>query len=88
MEEKTKKLILWFDECSIEDVPLVGGKNASLGEMIQKTGVPIPYGFALTSYAYRHFIKENNLEDFIKETLKDLKSGDTIALEEKGLKIR
>ena len=88
MEDKAKKLILWFDDCSIEDVPLVGGKNASLGEMIQKTGVPIPYGFALTSYAYRQFIKENNLIDFIRETLKDLKSGDTLALEEKGLKIR
>ncbi|NHI93185.1 MAG: phosphoenolpyruvate synthase [Candidatus Lokiarchaeota archaeon] len=88
MVDKKDKFILWFDECSIEDVPLVGGKNASLGEMIQKTGVPIPYGFALTSYAYRHFIRENKLENFIRETLKDLKSGDTIALEEKGLKIR
>ncbi|MHA1895092.1 MAG: phosphoenolpyruvate synthase [Candidatus Helarchaeota archaeon] len=88
MDDKSKKLILWFDECSIEDVPLVGGKNASLGEMIQKTGVPIPYGFALTSHAYRYFITSNNLETIIKETLKDLKSGDTLALEEKGLQIR
>ncbi len=88
MSEKATKLILWFDECTIEDVPLVGGKNASLGEMIQKTGVPIPYGFALTSYAYRFFIRESNLENLIRDTLKDLKSGETIALEEKGLKIR
>jgi len=88
MTDKAEKLILWFDECTIEDVPLVGGKNASLGEMIQKTGVPIPYGFALTSYAYQYFIKESDLEDLIRDALKDLKSGDTMALQEKGLKIR
>ena len=65
-KDKTQKFILWFDETGIEDVPLVGGKNASLGEMIQKTGVPVPYGFSLTAYAYRHFIKFNNLENFLR----------------------
>ncbi|MHA1649905.1 MAG: PEP/pyruvate-binding domain-containing protein, partial [Candidatus Helarchaeota archaeon] len=68
-EDKSKKLILWFEECGIEDVPLVGGKNASLGEMIQKTKVPVPTGFALTAEAYRYFIKENNLKQFIRDTL-------------------
>ena len=68
-KDKEKALILWFEECGIEDVPLVGGKNASLGEMIEKTKVPVPTGFALTAEAYRYFIRENNLEKFITEKL-------------------
>jgi len=54
--DKDKELILWFDEIGIDDVPLVGGKNASLGEMYQKLtdkGVNIPGGFAITAYALR-----------------------------------
>ncbi|MHA1386182.1 MAG: phosphoenolpyruvate synthase [Candidatus Helarchaeota archaeon] len=86
--EKTEKFILWFDETGIEDVPLVGGKNASLGEMIQKTGVPVPYGFSITAHAYRHFVKENNLQQFLKDTLAGLESGDTKSLAERGSKIR
>ena len=45
--------ILWFDDISIDDVPLVGGKNASLGEMyrhLTSKGVNIPHGFAITAY--------------------------------------
>ncbi|NVM01389.1 MAG: phosphoenolpyruvate synthase [Candidatus Helarchaeota archaeon] len=87
-KDKTQKFILWFDETGIEDVPLVGGKNASLGEMIQKTGVPVPYGFSLTAYAYRHFVKANNLEIFLKETLAGLEPGDTRGLADRGSKIR
>lgn len=87
-KKKEDRFILWFDECGIEDVPLVGGKNASLGEMIQKTGVPVPFGFAITSYAYRHFIRENQLENFLQETLKDLKPGDIAGLQERGKKVR
>ena len=51
---KDRAFVLWFDELGIEDVPLVGGKNASLGEMYQnltKKGVKIPNGFAVTAYA-------------------------------------
>ncbi|MHA1380021.1 MAG: phosphoenolpyruvate synthase [Candidatus Helarchaeota archaeon] len=87
-KDKSQKYILWFDETGIEDVPLVGGKNASLGEMIQKTGVPVPYGFSLTAHAYRHFIKANNLEQFLRDTLEGLKPGDTKSLAERGSKIR
>lgn len=82
------KLVLWFEECGIEDVPLVGGKNASLGEMIQKTKVPVPTGFALTADAYRYFIKENNLDQFIRDTLSDLNTHDMKNLAERGEKIR
>jgi pyruvate,water dikinase len=59
---KEQSLILWFEEVGIEDIPLVGGKNASLGEMIQQLkpkGVNVPTGFAITAYAYRYFIRES-----------------------------
>ena len=49
--EKSQKNILWFNEVGFVDVPLVGGKNGSLGEMfsqLTQKGVPVPYGFALT----------------------------------------
>ena len=73
-------LILWFNEIGIEDVPLVGGKNASLGEMYQQLipkGVNIPDGFAITAYAYQHLIKSAGIEDdFVLETFFDLLVGE------------
>jgi len=57
--------LLWFEECGIADVPIVGGKNASLGEMIRHLvpkGIRIPNGFATTSYAYRSFLKFSGLD--------------------------
>ncbi len=57
---KESKNILWFNELGIKDVPYVGGKNASLGEMyrnLKKKGVPVPNGFAVTAEAYRYFFK-------------------------------
>jgi pyruvate, water dikinase len=56
---RSQVFILWFDEVNINDIPLVGGKNASLGEMIQHLapkGVKVPNGFATTAAAYRYFI--------------------------------
>ena len=70
--DKDSKFVLWFDEVGIGDVPLVGGKNASLGEMYQalsKKGVTIPNGFAVTAYAYRYFLEEEHLEDELKSIL-------------------
>ncbi|MBU0975816.1 hypothetical protein KJ918_03380, partial [Patescibacteria group bacterium] len=61
---RSKKFILWFDELTNKDVPYVGGKNASLGEMIQylgAKGVLIPSGFAITASAYDAHIQKNNL---------------------------
>jgi pyruvate, water dikinase len=58
-------LVLWFKDCGIADVPRVGGKNASLGEMIQHLepeGVRIPNGFATTAHAYQRFLKSNGLD--------------------------
>ena len=53
--------IKWFADITIDDVPLVGGKNASLGEMVRELagkGVKVPDGFAITAEAFRHFIRE------------------------------
>ncbi len=61
--DKNKKLILWFNEINIGDVGLVGGKNASLGEMYQNLAsknIPVPNGFAITAYAFRQFLKFNS----------------------------
>ena len=81
----TSKLLLWFNEISKEDVPLVGGKSASLGEMSSKTKVPVPYGFALTADAYRLFIRENGIENKIADALKPLiDSNDTVMLQKVG----
>lgn len=68
--DKATKLILWFEELTKDDVPLVGGKNANLGEMI-KAGIPVPPGYAVTAYAYKKFIEETGIKDKIYEILKE-----------------
>ncbi len=90
-KKQEKKFILWFNEIGLEDVPLVGGKNASLGEMYQRLhtkGINIPNGFAITSYAYRHFLKEAGIERYIEEILHDLDTHDMANLMIKGRKVR
>ena len=70
--DKSKKFVLWFNELSIEDVPLVGGKNASLGEMYRNLsgkGVKIPNGFAVTAYAYDYLLEKAKIKDEIKKVL-------------------
>ena len=84
-------LIKWFEEITIDDIPLVGGKNASLGEMARELadkGVRVPPGFAITARAYRHFLRENKLQEFIHDTLADLDTRDTANLSERGLAVR
>jgi len=91
MESSSKQdaLMLWFDEIGKEDVPLVGGKSASLGEMTSKTKVPIPYGFALTAEAYRLFLRKNGLDRKIADALKLLRDpNDTVTLQKVGAQIR
>ncbi len=81
MNKKEQQFILWFDQISKEDIPLVGGKNANLGELyrhLTKTSSPlfpaeriqVPYGFAITAYAYRYFLEKNNLTTKIQDELK------------------
>jgi len=72
---KDERLLLWFDELEIADVPLVGGKNAALGEMYRTLvplGVRVPNGFAITALAYRHFFKETGLDKKVNEILHGL----------------
>ncbi len=79
----------WFDEIGKQDVALVGGKSASLGEMTSRTKIPIPYGFALTAEAYRLFLRENGLEDMMADALELLKDpNDTPTLQKVGAEIR
>lgn len=70
-----KDLIIHFNELRIGDVGKVGGKNASLGEMVQQLqplGIQIPNGFAVTADAFRFFLEENKLTPFISESLSEL----------------
>jgi len=88
---KERSLILWFDEVGISDIPLVGGKNASLGEMIQQLtpkGINVPTGFATTAYAYRYFIESAGLEAKLRELFADLDVEDVKNLRERGKKAR
>jgi pyruvate,water dikinase len=83
--------IRWFEEIGIEDVPLVGGKNASLGEMYRELasrGVKVPNGFAITADAYWTFLREAGLEATINEALKDLDTHDVANLRRRGSRIR
>lgn len=72
VRNKTKEFVLWFDDLGIEEVPLVGGKSASLGEMTSKTKVPVPFGFATTATAYWHFIDKAGVKDKIGAKLSEL----------------
>ncbi|MEH2006769.1 phosphoenolpyruvate synthase [Nostoc sp.] len=88
---KERSLILWFDEVGIADIPVVGGKNASLGEMIQQLtpkGINVPTGFATTAYAYRHFIQSAGLEAKLRQLFTDLDVEDVKNLQERGKKAR
>jgi len=87
----TSKYILWFNEVTNKDVGLVGGKNASLGEMYQKLkskGVNIPFGFAVTSFAYQYFLKSNNLIGKIQKELDGLDTNNLTNLQNKAKVIR
>jgi len=71
-QDKAKALVLWLDEVTIDDIPIAGGKNASLGEMIRNLtplGVKVPYGYVVTSNAYYYFIEYNNLREEIRKIL-------------------
>ncbi|RZB30208.1 MAG: pyruvate, water dikinase [Desulfobacteraceae bacterium Eth-SRB1] len=90
-EKHDKALILWFEGISIGDIPMVGGKNASLGEMYQKLtskGIAVPNGFAVTAYAYRYLLKAAGIEDAIKDALAGLDTHDMKNLQERGKKAR
>jgi len=88
---KKQAFILWFEDVNLKDVPLVGGKNAALGEMYQnltKQGIRVPNGFALTAYAYQYFLEEAGLKKEIREALKGLDTSNLRDLHQKGHAVR
>jgi len=88
---RNKRFILWFDEITIKDVPLVGGKNASLGEMYRELaskGVKVPNGFAITAYAYQYLIKKAGVQDDIERILAGLNTKNLTNLYSKGRQVR
>jgi pyruvate, water dikinase len=85
------KLVLWFNECGIADVPIVGGKNASLGEMVQHLapqGIRIPNGFATTAFAYRQFLAVTGLDQKLRELFVGLVIEDVEQVHQVGQRAR
>ena len=85
------RLVKWFEEVGARDVSLVGGKNASLGEMIKnlsKRGVSVPSGFAITAEAYKYVVEEAGISRKIRDALVGLDTHDIENLSETGEKIR
>ncbi len=83
--------VRWFDQIGIADLAQVGGKNASLGEMIRELvpkGVRIPNGFAVTADAFRHFLASNNLDSELRDILAELDTQDIGNLSRVGRKAR
>ena len=83
--------IHWFDQIGIDDVPLVGGKNASLGEMYRELapiGVKVPNGFAVTAQAYRYFLREAGLDQQIREIIEGLDTQNIANLRQRGKRVR
>jgi pyruvate,water dikinase len=83
--------IRWFAELGLGDIPLVGGKNASLGEMYRELaaqGVNVPNGFAITAEAYRYFLRDTQLDRQIRAILSDLNTHDIDNLRQRGRRIR
>ena len=86
-----KNYVAWFDGLRMGDVEQVGGKNASLGEMISQlagTGVRVPGGFATTAEAFRDFLRHNDLEARIEKALSSLDVDDVTALAKAGAEVR
>ncbi|WP_353259587.1 phosphoenolpyruvate synthase [Prochlorothrix hollandica] len=88
---KETSFVVWFDQVGIADIPYVGGKNASLGEMIRnlaQRGVNVPNGFATTAYAYRYFVEQAGLDAKLRQLFADLDVEDMVNLRERGRQAR
>ncbi|PIU33136.1 phosphoenolpyruvate synthase [Candidatus Shapirobacteria bacterium CG07_land_8_20_14_0_80_39_12] len=84
---KKEKNILWFQEVDKDDVSLVGGKGANLGEMA-KAGFPVPRGFIVTSKAYFDFLEENKLKSKVFQELKKINADDPQTINEASEKVK
>lgn len=86
-----QQYVLWYQELGMGDVNLVGGKNASLGEMISNlanAGVQVPGGFATTSHAFNEFLEQSGVNQKIYDILATLDVDDVNALAKVGAQIR
>ena len=86
----TQSSVLWFEDIGMGDVPRVGGKNASLGEMVRELGqrgVRVPRGFATTAAAYRQFLAANGIEAAMREQMRRFHASE-VSLQEAGSAIR
>lgn len=81
-------VVLWFEEIGREHAGVVGSKNAQLGEMRNRLGLPVPDGFAITASAYRRFLEENQLEQRIRESVSSVDLQDREALVRVSTEIR
>ncbi|GAP95168.1 phosphoenolpyruvate synthase [Leptolyngbya sp. NIES-2104] len=90
-DAKETEFVLWFEQVGIADISIVGGKNASLGEMIQQLtpkGVNVPTGFATTAYAFRYFMEKAGLEARLRRLFADLNVEDVNNLRDRGRQAR
>ncbi len=79
--------VRWFEECDLSSISKVGGKNASLGELL-KAGIPVPPGFAITTDAYWRFLREGRIEREILDLLKGINAEKVDMVEDVSSKIR
>jgi pyruvate,water dikinase len=86
MMEKGQKAVVWFDEVTKKDIPLVGGKGANLGEMTN-AGIPVPGGFIVTAAAYFDFIARSGIQNQIKALLEPVDIHDSRQLQETAIKV-
>jgi pyruvate,water dikinase len=89
--KKTNEQLLWFEEITLKDLPKVGGKNASLGEMIRhltNMGIKVPEGFAVTTKAFKEFVDNSALEGKINAALEGLDPDNPSDVAERGKKVR
>lgn len=84
---KDDKIILWFNEVRKEDIPLVGGKGANLGEMVHAQ-IPVPAGFIVSANAYFEFLKETKLEKEIRRLLESIDPDNTKELQRVATQIK
>ena len=87
MSENKSKYIRWFEDTTIDDVPLVGGKNASLGEMYRELtskGIKIPNGFAITAEAYWHTLKAGEILEKLRKMMGGLDTANVADLATRG----
>ncbi len=90
-DRRPNEQLLWFTEIGLKDIARVGGKNASLGEMIRhlsNQGIRVPEGFAVTTKAFRQFIEHSDLAKKIEETLADVDPDSPANVAERGAKAR